>query len=158
MCSTKNLCAVTILNEITLLFETCHVSTCGIGHIPRKDNHVDTFGSFHAQRFFLVAHSITLLLSYPMAMALDPRLSPSAESPNTVDYIRLRTMMEEHFRSFPDGCTRLIENVNISEICTHIAEHRICPSLFTDYKCSALYHPEFIQRYDQILWLPRTWV
>ena len=53
LCSTKNLCAVTILNEITLLFETCHVSTCEFGHIPRKDIHVDTFGSFHAQRFFL---------------------------------------------------------------------------------------------------------
>ena len=36
LCSTKNLCAVTILNEITLLFETCHVSTCGMGHIPRN--------------------------------------------------------------------------------------------------------------------------
>ena len=93
-----------------------------------------------------------------MAMALDPRLSPHAQTANAVDYIQLRTLMEEHFRSFPDGCVLASENVNISEICTHIAEHRICPSLFTDYQCPALYHPEFIQRYDQILWLPRTWI
>ena len=91
-------------------------------------------------------------------MALDPRLSPNAQTPNAVDYIQLRTMMEEHFRSFPDGCVLASENVNISDICTHIAEHRICPSFFTDYQCPALYHPEFIQRYDQILWLPRTWI
>ena len=65
-----------------------------------------------------------------MAMVLDPRLSPHAPNANAVDYIQLRTLMEEHFRSFPDGCVLASENVNISEICTHIAEHRICPSLF----------------------------
>ena len=66
--------------------------------------------------------------------------------------------MEEHFHAFPDSTVRLFDNVDSSDICPYITQHRICPSLFTDFQCSALYHPEFIVRHDEIQWLPRTWV
>lgn len=90
--------------------------------------------------------------------AADPRLSPLAETPNSIDFVLLRSFMEDHFRSLPDGCQLLFPNVNSSDVCPFICEHKICPSLFTDYECPALYHPEFILRYDQIIWLPRSWI
>ena len=46
--------------------------TCEFGHILRKNIHVDTFGSFHAQRFFLVAHSLTVLLLLPNGFGIGP--------------------------------------------------------------------------------------
>ena len=93
-----------------------------------------------------------------MAAPIDPRLSPQATEPNQIDWVFLRTYMEEHFRSFPDSTVRIFDNVESSDMCPHILQYRICPSLFSDFTCYSLYHPEFIVRHDEILWMPRTWV
>ena len=93
-----------------------------------------------------------------MATPFDTRLSPNATEPNQVNWLGLRVYMEEHFRAFPDSTIRLFDNVDSSDICPYITQHKICPSLFTDFPCSALYHPEVIVRNDEIQWLPRTWV
>ena len=93
-----------------------------------------------------------------MATPFDPRLSPSATETNQINWLGLRVFMEEHFRGFTDTTVRIFDNVDSSDICPYILQHKICPSLFTDFPCCALYHPEFIVRNDEIQWLPRTWV
>ena len=106
--------------------------------------------------YWLTTYSLTSLS--PMATPFDTRLSPDATEPNHVNWLGLRVYMEDHFHAFPDSTVRLFSNVDSSDICPYITQHRICPSLFTDFQCSALYHPEFIVRNDEIQWLPRTWV
>lgn len=93
-----------------------------------------------------------------MAAPIDPRLSPNATEPNQIEWTPLRVYMEEHFRSFPDTTVRIFDNVESSDICPFILQYKICPSLFSDTTCCALYHPEFIVRHDEIQWMPRTWV
>lgn len=87
-----------------------------------------------------------------MAAAFDPRLSPHAQVPNEIDFHALRVFLEEH--SFADSTVTISPNVESSSICPHILEYKICRSLFTDWTWHSTYHPEFLVRHDQILWLP----
>lgn len=102
--------------------------------------------------------STSSLRSPLMAAALGPRLSPQAETPNDIDFVRLCSFMEEYFSRFRDSTVRLFANIESSDICPHILRYRLCPSLFSDYVCHSAYHPEFLVRHGQILWLPRTWI
>ena len=94
-----------------------------------------------------------------MATPNTPSLSPEAAHPNDVDFHKLRLYIEDHFRSLPDSMTLLSASLESQSICRSYLRHQICPSLFTNFQCSATYHPEFkILRDNCIQWMPRTWI
>ena len=156
--STKNLCAVTIENEITLqVWKTCHVETWHFTWWHVQVECVDILVAFCSNILLtpnLLAHIFTSN-GYALWSAFVTRSHRAQES-------ELAGLTSLHGGTLPcffqtTHCVFSPMSTAVTFV-TYITQRRICPSLFTDFQCSALYHPEFIVRNDEIQWLPRTWV